>query len=154
MTTSLERPPPITNHLSKAPKFPQSNPNRGPARVNSDKRHGPKSSDSARNEIVTRDNLPWPNCDSDGKADNKSDKHLSTLTRDVSKFRQVTWDPPSPGRASFRGLNDNRTWHLYVKIKMESVRKLSNFNFQWTKNWVVPEYFKPYHTCNYTFQGL
>ena len=97
MTTSFERPPPITNHLSKAPKFPQSNPNRGPARVNSDKRHGPKSSDSARNEIVTRDNLPWPNCDSDGKADNKSDKHLQTLTRDVSKFRGWHGTPPPTG---------------------------------------------------------
>lgn len=28
----------------------------GPARENSDKRHGPKSSDSVQNEIVTRDN--------------------------------------------------------------------------------------------------
>ena len=45
--------------------------NRGPARVNSDKRHGPKSSNSAQNEIATRDNLPWPNCVRDGKADNK-----------------------------------------------------------------------------------
>ena len=44
----------------------------GPTRVNSDKWHGPKSSDSALNEITTRDNLPRPNCDSDGKVD----KHL------------------------------------------------------------------------------
>ena len=44
---------------------------RGPARVNSNKRHGSKSSDNVLNEIATRDNLPQPNCDSDGKAYNK-----------------------------------------------------------------------------------
>jgi len=54
---------------------------RGPARVNSDKRHGPKSNDSALNEIATRDNLPRPNCDSDGKADNKRQAFINTDTR-------------------------------------------------------------------------
>ena len=44
---------------------------RGPARVNSDKRHDPKSSDKAENEMATSDNLPLPNCDSDGKAENR-----------------------------------------------------------------------------------
>ena len=43
---------------------------RGPARVNSDKRHDPKSSNKAENEMATSDNLPLPNCDSDGKAEN------------------------------------------------------------------------------------
>ena len=68
---------------------------RGPARVNSDKRHGPKSSDSADNEIATRDNLPRANCDSDDKADNKRQAFLNTDTR---RFKILTGDmgPPPP----------------------------------------------------------
>ena len=50
------------------------------ARVNFDKRHGPKRSDSAQNEIATRDNLPRPNCDSDSKADNKRQAFIYTDT--------------------------------------------------------------------------
>ena len=53
----------------------------GPARVNSDKRDGPKSSDSQYNEIASRDNLPRPNCDSEGKADNKRQAFINTNTR-------------------------------------------------------------------------
>ena len=70
---------------------------RGPARVNSDKRHGPKSSDSADNEIATRDNLPRANCDSDDKADNKRQAFLNTDTR---RFKTLTGDmgPPLPPR--------------------------------------------------------
>ena len=74
---------------------------RGPARVNSDKRHGPKCSDSVWNEIATRDNLLRPNCDSDGKADNKPQAFINTTTR---SFKIQTGDmsgtPPPPGRAS------------------------------------------------------
>ena len=70
------------------------------ARVNSDKRHGPKCSDSVENEIATTDNLLWPNCDSDGKADNKQQAFINTTTR---RFKIQTGDmgptplpPPSP----------------------------------------------------------
>ena len=63
---------------------------RGPARVNSDKRHGPKSSDSVLNEIATRDNLPRPNCDSDGKANNKRQAFINTDTR---RFKIQTGPP-------------------------------------------------------------
>ena len=95
MTTSLEQPPPITDHLSKTPKFSQSNPNRGPARVNSDKRRGPKSSDSPRNEIATKDNPPQPNCDSDGKADNKRQAFINTDTRRF-KIQMGDMGTPAP----------------------------------------------------------
>ena len=73
----------------------------GPARVNSDKRHGPKSSDSAENEIATRDNLSRPKCDSDGKAENKRQAFINTDTR---RFKIQTGDmgpPPPPGKASY-----------------------------------------------------
>ena len=70
------------------------------ARVNSDKRHGPKCSDSVENEIATTDNLLWPNCDSDGKADNKQQAFINTTTR---HFKIQTGDmgptplpPPQP----------------------------------------------------------
>ena len=73
----------------------------GPARINSDKRHGPKSSDSAWNEIATSasDNLPRPNCDSDGKADYKQQAFINTDTR---RFKTQTGDmgpPPPPSLA-------------------------------------------------------
>ena len=69
--------------------------NRGTARVNSDKRQGPKSSDSAYNEIEIRDNLPWPNCDSDGKAD---DNQQAFINADTRRFKIQTGDmgPPPP----------------------------------------------------------
>ena len=53
----------------------------------------PKSSDSTYNEIVTRDNLPRPNCDSDGKADNKRQAFIITDTR---RFKIQTGDMPPP----------------------------------------------------------
>ena len=71
-----------------------------PIRVNSDKRHGLKSSDSAWNEIATRDNLPRPNWDSDGKADNKQQAVINT---DTKRFKIQSGDmghPSPPGRAS------------------------------------------------------
>ena len=65
------------------------------ARVNSDKRHGPKCSDSVENEIATTDNLLWPNCDSDGKANNKQQALINT---DMRRFKIQTGDmgPPTP----------------------------------------------------------
>ena len=61
---------------------------RGPARVNSDKRHGPKSSNSALNETATRDNLPWQNCDSDSKANpNPDNKRQAFLNTDTRRFK-------------------------------------------------------------------
>ena len=41
--------------------------------------------------------LPQPNCDSDGKADNKQQAFINTDTRRF-KIQTATWDPP-PGRA-------------------------------------------------------
>ena len=38
-------------------------------------------------------------------------------------------------------------------IKTVSIRKLNDFNFQWTKTF-FSEYFKPYRIPFYTFQGL
>ena len=72
--------------------------------MNSDKQHGPKSSDSTKNEIATRDNLPWPNCDSDGKGDNKRQAFINTDTR---RFKIQTGDmgPPASGRASLKTLS-------------------------------------------------
>ena len=54
-----------------------------------------KSSDSAYNEITTRDNLPQPNWDSDGKADNKRQAFINTNT---IRFTIQTGDmgPPPP----------------------------------------------------------
>ena len=45
--------------------------------------------------MVTRDNLPRPNCDSDGKADNKQQAFINTYTR---RFKIQTGDmgPPLP----------------------------------------------------------
>ena len=70
---------------------------RGPARVNSDKRHDLKSSDRAK--------IPTKNFRSISDSDSKV-KHLETATRDVIKFRRATPLPPlsppplPPGRAS------------------------------------------------------
>ena len=51
--------------------------------------------------VATRDNLLRPNCDSDGKADNKPQAFINTTTR---SFKIQTGDmsgtPPPPGRAS------------------------------------------------------
>ena len=57
----------------------------------------------ARDEIVTRDNLPRPNCNSDGKANNKRQAFINTdtMTRDILKFRWVSWDLPPAGKASY-----------------------------------------------------
>ena len=41
---------------------------------------------------------------------------------------------------------------LWQTIKTVSIRKLNDFNFQWTK--LFSEYFKPYRIPFYTFQGL
>ena len=59
----------------------------GPARVNSDKWHGPKSSDSASNEIATRDNLPRPNCDN---------KRQALITTDTRRFKIQTGNMGPP----------------------------------------------------------
>ena len=42
---------------------------------------------------------------------------------------------------------------LSQMIKTVSIRKLNDFNFQWTKTF-FSEYFKPYRIPFYTFQGL
>ena len=49
---------------------------------------------------MTRDNLPWPNCDSDGKADNKRQALINT---DMRRFKIQMGDmgPPPP---SWQGL--------------------------------------------------
>ena len=55
-----------------------------------------KVATARKNEIVTRDNLPRPNCNSDGKADNKQQAFINTDTR---HFRIQTGDvgpPPTP----------------------------------------------------------
>ena len=65
---------------------------RGPARVNSDKRHGPKRQRSS--EIATNDwrrqmyvaKFPTALCSLD-----------KTPTQDILKFRQATWDTPLEG---------------------------------------------------------
>ena len=67
-----------------------------PARVNSDKRHGPRQRVKWN---PTRDNLPRPNCDRDGKADNKRQAFINTDTRRF-KIQMADMDPPPPGRAS------------------------------------------------------
>ena len=47
---------------------------------------------------LQRDNLPRPNCDSGGKANNKRQAFINTNTR---RFKIQTGDmPPPPGRAS------------------------------------------------------
>ena len=61
---------------------------RGPARVNSDKRHDPKSSDRAWNEIATRDNLPVPNRVSDGKVENKRQRTVVWLIYHQSECQE------------------------------------------------------------------
>ena len=48
---------------------------------------------------MTRDNLPRPNCDSDGKADNKRQAFIHTDTRRF-KIQMGYMGPPPPGRAS------------------------------------------------------
>ena len=70
---------------------------KGPARVNSDKRHGPKSSNGTQNEIATRDNLPQPNCDNDGKADNKRQAFINTDTRHFKIQKGDIGTPPLAG---------------------------------------------------------
>ena len=58
-----------------------------------------KVATARKNEITTRDNLPRPNCDSDGKADNKQQAFINTDTR---RFKIQMGDMgPSPGRASY-----------------------------------------------------
>ena len=46
--------------------------------------------------MATRDNLPWPNCNSDGKAENKRQTFINTDTRHF-KIQTATWDPPWQG---------------------------------------------------------
>ena len=46
-----------------------------------------------------RDNLPRPNCDGDGKADNKQQAFINTDTR-CFKIQTGDVGPPPPGRAS------------------------------------------------------
>ena len=47
--------------------------------------------------MATRDNLPRPNCDSDGKADNKRQAFINT---DMRRFKIQTGDmDPPPRRA-------------------------------------------------------
>ena len=48
-----------------------------------------------KNEIATRDNLPWPNCDSDGKADNKGQAFINTDRRRF-KIQGDMGPPPLP----------------------------------------------------------
>ena len=54
---------------------------RGPAKVNSDKRQNV-------NEIATRDKLPRPNCNSDGKAENERQKTVVWLIYHQSEYRE------------------------------------------------------------------
>ena len=49
---------------------------------------------------MTRDNLPRPNCDSDGKADNKRQAFINTDTRRFKIQMGYMDPPPPPGRAS------------------------------------------------------
>ena len=56
------------------------------------------------NEIATRDNLPRPNCDSDGKADNKRQAFINTNTRHF--IIQMGDMGPSPGRASIKAMEN------------------------------------------------
>ena len=46
--------------------------------------------------MATRDNLPRPNCNNDGKADNKWQGFIN-IDKRVLKFRQATRDPPWQG---------------------------------------------------------
>ena len=78
----------------------------GPARVNSEKRHGPKSSDSVLNEIMTRDNLPRPNCDSDGKVDNKRQALINTHRRRFKIQMGDMGPPPLAGPLESSGIQD------------------------------------------------
>ena len=59
----------------------------------SDMQYGPKRSDSVQNEIATRDKLPRPNCDSDGKADNKRQALINTNMR-CFKIQTGDMGPP------------------------------------------------------------
>ena len=88
--------------------------------------HGSKSSNSAYNEFATRDNLPWPNCDSDGKADNKQQAFINTDTPDFLKFRQATLDtpPPHPRQGLYRVwvtvINGRKTFALTLRFRQVS----------------------------------
>ena len=59
---------------------------RGPVRVNSDKRHGPQTSDCTYNEIQRKDILSQENADSDVKAESER------LKPDTSDFKIHTSD--------------------------------------------------------------
>ena len=78
----------------------------GLARVNSDKRDGPKSSDSALNEIATTDNLPRPNCNSDGKVGNKQQAFINTHTRRFQIQMGNMRPPPLAGPLESSGIQD------------------------------------------------
>ena len=65
---------------------------RGPAWVNSLSDMAQKVATARK---MTRDNLPRPNCDSDGKADNKRQAFMNTDTRRF-KIQIGNMDPPPP----------------------------------------------------------
>ena len=56
----------------------------------------PKKERQRANEIATRDNLPWPNYDCDGKADNKRQALINTNMR-CFKIQTGDMGPPLAG---------------------------------------------------------
>ena len=70
----------------------------------------------ARDEIVTRDNLPRPNCNSDGKANNKRQAFINTDTRHFKIQMGVMGPPPR-----WQGL-------VYYRVIRNFVCKISTFN--------------------------
>ena len=91
------------------------------------------------NEIATRDNLPWPNCDSDGKADNKRQAFINTNMRHF--IIQMGDMGPSPGRASIKAMEntfflcgdcwsfENKFSHLLLKVTKLKVFQLATVVF-------------------------
>ena len=66
--------------------------------------------------MATRDNLPQPNCDSDGKADNKRQAFINTDTRRFKiQMGNIIDPPPSPSRASLA--YEQKTMDLFTFLK-------------------------------------
>ena len=71
---------------------------------------------------MTRDNLPWPNCNRDGKADNKRQAFINTDTRRFKNIQTGNMGPPPPPLAgplwTFNNNNkvqgDNTDWVTWL----------------------------------------